>query len=413
MSNQAEAQSAARRLFDWVRHSRPPKIRLGPISIVITLALWLVGEREALAQTCVISGPRYMLIAETVQWSMEIKSGHRCVRGIRFRDVEFDRLTLVSPPQSGHVTIQGPAFTYVAKSDFDGHDSFILSVLGAISKRPGSSTIQVTISVIGTHRGLGAPGPAEPVAASSSGFPDATNTGVPAGVTLTPSGALTIRTAGAVVGGLDITGWVEIDAPNVTLKNCKVQATTFVAVIVKALGAVIEDCEISSINKGGGSKGIWFDEMTGGTARRNNIHHVEDGFYISANGIVVEDNYIHDTGSHSYDPHYDGVQVSAGSAHITIRHNNVDTGNPEQNSAITMGNNEGPLDDVTIENNRLIGGGYTVRCDGRGSNPVSNIRFSNNRIGRGVWGYTAFDGLCDPVFAGNVDDVTGKPLIPN
>ena len=266
MSNQAEAQSAARRLFDWVRHSRPPKIRLGPISIVITLALWLVGEREALAQTCVISGPRYMLIAETVQWSMEIKSGHRCVRGIRFRDVEFDRLTLVSPPQSGHVTIQGPAFTYVAKADFDGKESFTLTVSGAVSKRRGSSTILVTVSVIGAHRDLVAPGPAEPVAAPSSGFPDATNTGVPAGVTLTPSGPLNIRTAGAVVSGLDITGWVEINAPNVTLKNCKVRATTWAAVTVKAPGAVIEDCEISSIYKGGGSKGIWFEEMAGGTA---------------------------------------------------------------------------------------------------------------------------------------------------
>src|SRR5262245_17986239 len=204
MSNQAEAQSAARRLFDWVRHSRPPKIRLGPISIVITLALWLVGEREALAQTCVVSGPRYMLIAETVQWSMEIKSGHRCVRGVRFRDVEFDRLTLVSSPQFGHVTIQGPAFTYVAKSDFDGHDSFILTVSGAISRRRGSSTIQVTVSVIGTHRGLAAPGPAEPVGAPSSGFPDTTNTGVPRGVTLTPSGNITINQAGAVIRALDI-----------------------------------------------------------------------------------------------------------------------------------------------------------------------------------------------------------------
>jgi hypothetical protein len=403
----AEAQSAARRLFDWVRHSRLPKIRLGPISIVITLALWLVGEREALAQTCVVSGPRYMLIAETVQWSMEIKSGHRCVRGVRFREVEFDRLTLVSPPQSGHVTIQGPAFTYVAKADFDGEDSFTLTVSGAVSKRRGSSTVLVTVSVIGTHRGLVAPGPAEPVAAPSSGFPDATNTGVPAGVTLTPSGALNIRTAGAVVSGLDITGWVEINAPNVTLKNCKVRATTFVAVYVTAPGAVIQDCEISSIyNKG--TKGIWFDGVTSGAARGNNIHDVEDGVYISATHITVEDNYIHGLHSPGPDPHYDGIQLHGGvTSDVTIRHNSVLVA-INDNSAITTG----VVQNVLIDGNRLSGGGYTIYIDGRhGEGTVSGVSITNNRLGSHAVGYFAFD-LSTPVVSGNVNDVKGFPL-PN
>jgi len=63
-----------------------------------------------------------------------------------------------------------------------------------------------------------------------------------------------------------------------------------------------------------------------------------------------------------------------------------------------------------MEDNRLIGGGYTVRCDGRGSNPMTNITIINNRIARGAYGYTAFDGICAPTFTGNVDDVTGAPL---
>ena len=51
-------------------------------------------------------------------------------------------------------------------------------------------------------------------------YPNATNTGVPAGVTLKPSGSLTLSTPGQVVSGLDITGSVFIDASNVTLENC-------------------------------------------------------------------------------------------------------------------------------------------------------------------------------------------------
>src|SRR5262245_41394421 len=78
-------------------------------------------------------------------------------------------------------------------------------------------------------------------------FPDASNTGVPPGVTLTPSGSITINTAGAVVSGLDITGGVIITAPNVTLVNCTVRATGFAGIVVQASGAVIENCEVSSI----------------------------------------------------------------------------------------------------------------------------------------------------------------------
>jgi Right handed beta helix region len=409
MSNQAEAQSAARRPFDWVRHSRLPKIRLGPISIVITLALWLVEEREALAQTCVVSGPRYMLIAEAVQWSMEIKSGHRCVRGVRFRDVEFDRLTLVSPPQSGHVTIQGPAFTYVAKSDFDGHDSFTLTVSGAVSKRRGISTILVTVSIIGTHRGLAAPGPAEPVGTPSSGFPDATNTGVPPGVTLTRSGSITIDTAGAVVSGLDITGQVVISAQNVTLRNCKVRATTFVGVYVTGTGAMIENCEVISVYSNGSTKGIWFDDTaTGGAVRKCNIHDVEDGVYISTKNITVTDNYIHDLNSTGFDPHYDGIQLHGGvTSDVTIRHNSVIVA-LDRNSAITMGT----VQNVLIDGNRLSGGGYTIHVDGRfGEGTVSGVSITNNRFGSHTVDYMTFERAM-PVVRGNVDDVTGKPLIP-
>jgi hypothetical protein len=118
----------------------------------------LLGYRVAKAETCLISGPRYSLIADTVHWSVKIESGHNCVGGIRFGNVEFDSMKLVSPPQSGQVALQGPGFTYTAKTDFGGQDSFTIEVLGAIGKRRGSSTIHVTVSVA-----RGAPsGPAAP-----------------------------------------------------------------------------------------------------------------------------------------------------------------------------------------------------------------------------------------------------------
>src|ERR1700754_4603683 len=60
---------------------------------------------------------------------------------------------------------------------------------------------------------------------SSCGYPDATNTGVPAGTSLTPSSSRTITTNGTVINGLEITGTVTVAADNVTIKNSKITAT--------------------------------------------------------------------------------------------------------------------------------------------------------------------------------------------
>jgi hypothetical protein len=242
-------------------------------------------------------------------------------------------------------------------------------------------------------------------------FPNSSNTGVPVGVQLTPSGAVEVNTPGAVISGFDITGYLNINAPNVIVRNVRVNATTWGAIIVTAKGGgvLIEDSEIFSTYATGGSKGVLFDGTSGGTVRRCNIHNVEDGVYAQGDHFVIEDNYIHDSEANSADPHSDGVQISADTSHVVVKHNNVAYDN-NSNSSFTIGNNEGPVDDLRLEGNRFIGGGYTVRCDGRGSHPMTNITITNNRIAKGTYGYTAFDGICAPTFAGNVSDVTGTPL---
>jgi nitrous oxidase accessory protein NosD len=83
---------------------------------------------------------------------------------------------------------------------------------------------------------------------------------LPAGVTLTPSGDLVITQAGAVISGLDIKGTVTIEAPNVTLENCKIESGGFFLVNIKAgvTGAVVQNCEINGLGTSGspGSCGI-------------------------------------------------------------------------------------------------------------------------------------------------------------
>jgi hypothetical protein len=62
----------------------------------------------------------------------------------------------------------------------------------------------------------------------SCGFPDPAygNVGVPAGTTLTPSGSINVTTPGTVIDGRDITGVIEVNADNVTIKNSRVWTHT-------------------------------------------------------------------------------------------------------------------------------------------------------------------------------------------
>jgi hypothetical protein len=116
--------------------------------------LWIVASIFSLygcgasAQTCLTDAPRYRLTTDAVTWAMTLAVGRSCLRGVRFGNVEFEQLKLISPPQSGVVELQGSGFIYSPAAHFSGKDSFSLAVLGAISGRRGSSTINVIVTVV-------------------------------------------------------------------------------------------------------------------------------------------------------------------------------------------------------------------------------------------------------------------------
>ena len=120
----------------------------GRITCLIFLGLLSLGFGTAHAAECYISGPRYQLRSDTVEWRMQIAGGQTCIRGIRFNNVEFASIKLIAPPQSGRVALLGPAFSYTAKTDFTGEDTFAVAVSGAINRLNGSSTIHVVVSVV-------------------------------------------------------------------------------------------------------------------------------------------------------------------------------------------------------------------------------------------------------------------------
>ena len=110
------------------------------LSLASTVSL---GLRPS-ASSCVVSGPRYRLMAEAVDWSTRIGSGQSCIRDLRLNtalsvspNVVIEDVKLISPPQSGQVTMQGSGLSYTAKSDFQGEDSFTVLVSGSINRIPG------------------------------------------------------------------------------------------------------------------------------------------------------------------------------------------------------------------------------------------------------------------------------------
>src|SRR5499427_5936101 len=112
------------------------------------LALLLVFVRPALGGACVLTvGSLYQLKSDTVDWTMQTSSGQSCIRGLRHKRVTIDSAKLISPPQSGQVKLLGSGFSYTAKSDFQGEDSFTIQVSGMLNGVRGSSDIRIIVSV--------------------------------------------------------------------------------------------------------------------------------------------------------------------------------------------------------------------------------------------------------------------------
>jgi hypothetical protein len=260
---------------------------------------------------------------------------------------------------------------------------------------------------------------------SACGFPDVENVGVKPGVPLTPvSGEVTLSTRGQVYENKLVTGGITVTAPNVTIRNVKLVATDeYYGIrafgwLHDTSGLLVEDVEID-MNGRLGIKGIAFD---GYTARRVFFHNGSDCAHFGSD-IVIEDSlcmsgpdanddgWPDSTGFCNGEEHFDGLQ-SDGGDNIIIRHNTIR--NPcSQTSAILMSTNTSGIRDVTISDNLMGGGGYTLYCNA--GPDVPNERVTGNRFARtwysksGYWGATTGCQDAD-VYSGNVWDDTGENL---
>ena len=216
-----------------------------------------------------------------------------------------------------------------------------------------------------------------------TGWPDASNTGVPRGTVLTPrSGSIVVRDNGAVIENIDLKGFFDVYADNVTIRRSRISAANWWGIQLRGgfTNLTIEDCEIF----GDGVRQMQYGiKSLGGfvTARRNNVHTISNGIDLPEG--LIEDNYVHDP-KYFPDDHTDMIMSEGGlraGGRLTIRHNTV-INTLDQTGAIALFADWGPQHDVTVERNLVAGGGYSIYAGAAGS---SNLRFVDNVFSRRVF----------------------------
>ena len=249
----------------------------------------------------------------------------------------------------------------------------------------------------------GSGGSSTPSGAKISGnLPSAANTGVPPGTKLTKSDSIIVTTDGEIIENLDITGSITVLANNVTIRKVRLTSNDYYPIRYfdnNNTGLLVEDSEIIGLS-GSVTSAIAFEHYT---ARRLNIHGMADGLKADAD-VLIEDCWIHDL-SNGPTEHNDGVQSTGGKG-VTIRHNNI---SGASNAAVQAGNEGGAVEDMTIENNLLAGGGFTLNIRGSGATLPKNLRITNNLFARdAAYGPWAIDDP-SPTVTGNMYD-DGTPI---
>jgi hypothetical protein len=242
------------------------------------------------------------------------------------------------------------------------------------------------------------------------GFPTASTTGPPAGVTLANyTGPSRITKAGTRIENVR-TGCLEIAAPDVTIHNAVIQCDNS-SYAVSTIGAAdttgmttVDHVRLVCTGHGGTAFGdnrmaISFVD----------ISRCENGGDADAT-FSITDSYIHDMfhgDAVAPDPHTDGIQVWPGAPGIVFSRNTVLVRG--DNAAFTAGRPEGGVvAHLTVEDNLFDGGSYTVYCaDNAGS-------LSGNRFGpigpnhTAPWGHV--DRCATMTRTGNIEDATNQPI---
>jgi hypothetical protein len=231
------------------------------------------------------------------------------------------------------------------------------------------------------------------------GFPTSTNTGVPAGTPMksvpgqvssgpgwawnTAGGYLEVSGNGANLTGLKVNGNIDVSANNVTINDVKINAGGDGSMGISlrhTSGVTIENSNINGLNTTNnrlmvGIKDIYGDD-TGTVVENNNISKTATDVQIYAG--TIENNYMHQHGMVTGD-HVNGITTNGDDQPLLIQHNTI-LNNFIQTDAVGLFQDFSDVSNVTINDNFLAGGGYTIYGGTGADGPTSNIVVTNNTI---------------------------------
>jgi outer membrane biosynthesis protein TonB len=255
---------------------------------------------------------------------------------------------------------------------------------------------------------------------SACGYPDATNTGVPTGTTLTSrSGEVSVTKAGTTVRDLAVTGEVLVEADNTTLEDDEVTAPA-----------------------GSGNRGIYIAPgVTGTVIDHVTCHGAGKGtqycVFNKDSSTKIEDSYLYDCGECLNGPgtitnsffdvtavisgeHYEDIYYGGGEGSLIVDHDTML--NPQGQTATVFASTDfGNQTTLTITNNLLAGGGYTLyggtSCTTGGCGSVTGpVTVTGNRFSdkyypeSGYYGVGAYFDDAATTWSGNVWDSTLKAV---
>jgi hypothetical protein len=275
---------------------------------------------------------------------------------------------------------------------------------------------------------------------SSCGYPDATNSGVPAGTALTSAGNVTLS-AGQTMNARDVTGTVTVSGPNVTIENSKIHTPdggsgeTAIVLEDGADNFKLVDSEVY----GNGSQtdapesGVWNHyNNAGAQVIGSYIHGSPDNW--EGRVDLVQDSFMIVDATYE-EAHSENIYLCGSTAivqHSTLYNESDETSLIFGDGICGRGNT------VSVADSMLAGGGYMLEPNAKGvSAPVSIV---SNRIGRclsapsqdsgggyvcaggtdsnGYWPRGGHYGLSadlgdEAAWAGNVWDDNGEPVCAN
>jgi len=264
------------------------------------------------------------------------------------------------------------------------------STRSGTSPTPSASpSLSVSPSSSPTSSRIVSPSASPTLTYQQSEWPNASNTGVPAGTVLTDiKGDYHARTPGEHVTAKRVTGGLIVDADNVVVERSEVWDGIYNGA---SHPFTVVDTTIGFPNTCGGPHSTMGDNNY--TAIRVYARNVSEGPRNSGDNILVQDSFIKLCSNDPMD-HSDGFQGYLGGRNVRVIHNTIDQRGviPAAQTAPVFISDDSK--EIILRDNLLISGSMTIRVY---AVPGGRYEVTGNRVVNEAWQFRPVDSDCGSI----------------